>query len=189
MSELVFLLEEPSAREMLRGLLAKLLPPGWPPSRYIVFEGKQDLERRLVRRIRGYHNPQARFIILRDQDSGDCRTIKTVLKAKCFEAVRPETAVRIACKELESWYLGDLAAAEEGLEATNVARLQGKAKYRNPDTLESPAQELLRLVPAYQKVAGSRAIGPFLDPDRNRSHSFGVFIRSIRDLVSRGIGA
>ncbi len=41
MSELVFLLEEPSARAMLEGLLPRLLPDGLP-IRFIVFEGKKE---------------------------------------------------------------------------------------------------------------------------------------------------
>ncbi len=46
MKSLVFFLEEPSARAMLEGLLPRLLPDGWLV-RYIVFEGKQDLEKQL----------------------------------------------------------------------------------------------------------------------------------------------
>ena len=53
MKTLVFLLEEPSAREMLKGILKKLLPGDITPQ-YMVFEGKRDLEKRLVRRIRGW---------------------------------------------------------------------------------------------------------------------------------------
>ena len=37
---LVCCLEEPSAREMLAGVLARILPTGWNVQ-YIVFEGKQ----------------------------------------------------------------------------------------------------------------------------------------------------
>ncbi|MEY2633463.1 MAG: hypothetical protein RIR00_2117 [Pseudomonadota bacterium] len=79
MKELVFLLEEDSARAMLQSLLPRLLSPeiGF---RLIPFQGKQDLEKQCVRRIRGYINPEARFIVLRDQDSApDCRVIKSRL--------------------------------------------------------------------------------------------------------------
>ena len=44
MRELVFLLEEASAQAMLEGLLPKLLPDGMMV-RYLVFEGKNDLEK------------------------------------------------------------------------------------------------------------------------------------------------
>ena len=65
MNEVVFLLEELSARAMLEGLLPKLLPDTIR-CRYIVFEGKQDLEKQLVKRMRGYRVPNARFVVLRD---------------------------------------------------------------------------------------------------------------------------
>ena len=77
MSEIVFLLEEVSAREFLKQLLPRVLPADREiPYRFIVFEGKQDLDRQIERRIRGYLNPQARFIVLRDQDNADCLELK-----------------------------------------------------------------------------------------------------------------
>ncbi len=105
MTELVFLLEEPSAREMLRGLLPRILPPG-VSFRLIAFEGKQNLEGQLALKIRGYRVPDARFIVIRDQDSGDCRRIKAKLKALCAGAGHESALIRIACRELESWYSG-----------------------------------------------------------------------------------
>ena len=62
MSELVFLLEEASAAEMLKGLLPRLLPVNLTV-RYITFEGKSDLEKQLVRRLRGYLVPNAQFVV------------------------------------------------------------------------------------------------------------------------------
>ena len=53
---LVFLLEEPSARDLLTGLLPKLLPES-VHVHYLVFDGKQDLERQLVRKLRGWRMP------------------------------------------------------------------------------------------------------------------------------------
>lgn len=50
--------------------------------RFVVFEGKQDLERQLVRKLRLWRIPDCRFFVLRDQDSGDCRLIKRNLLEK-----------------------------------------------------------------------------------------------------------
>lgn len=76
MRELVFLLEEHSARAMLESLLPRILSNDIQ-YRLIAFEGKQDLEKQLERRIRGYQNSLARFVILRDLDSHpDCRAVK-----------------------------------------------------------------------------------------------------------------
>jgi hypothetical protein len=102
MIELVFMLEEKSAKVLLEGLLPKLLPTEIAP-RYIVFEGKQDLEKQLVRKIRGYINPHARFIVIRDQDSNpDCKAVKVKLSDLCRQAGKPDALVRVACHELES---------------------------------------------------------------------------------------
>ena len=180
---LVFLLEEISAREMLKGLLPRILPD-IVMVRYIVFEGKQDLEKNLVRRVRGWRTPNTVFIVLHDQDAGDCHAIKQTLAAKCGVAGRPEAVVRIACRELESWYFGDLSAVERGLDIRNLVRFGHRRQYRVPDEIRSPAEELSRITRnAYQKVSGSRDIGPELSPDANKSRSFQVFIEGVRSAI------
>jgi hypothetical protein len=183
MNEIVFFLEELSAQAMLEGFLPKLIPNSIR-CRFIVFEGKQDLERQLVKRMRGYRVPQAHFVVLRDKDSEDCEEVKMRIAGKCREALHPDSLVRVACYELESWYLGDLRAVEAGLRVTGLARHQHKAPFVQPDDLASPARRLQSIAPSYQKVGGSRAIGPHLDPANTRSHSFGVFVAGIRKLVA-----
>lgn len=187
MTELVFFLEEPSAAAMLEGLLPRILPPDIP-WRVVIFEGKQDLEKRIVRRLRGYLNPDAKFVILRDKDSSNCIEIKMNLKKKCQEANKPEALIRIACHELESWYLADLAAVEKGLEIQGLARRQNQRLYRKPDGVPNPSDELQRIAPTYQKLSGSRMIGRYLDPENTRSDSFRVFMSGIRGLFSSGYG-
>ena len=136
MKELVFLLEEESARAMLEGLLPRMLHASIHV-RFITFEGKQDLEKQLAKRIRGYLNPQARFLVLRDQDSApDCVVVKRKLLMLCEGAGRQAVSlVRIACRELESMYLADLQALEQALSLKGLARQQGNTKFRN---LNSP---------------------------------------------------
>ena len=181
MTELVFFLEEESAKALLAALFPRLIPAGGPiEPRFIVFEGKQDLDRELERKLRGYLNRQAGFIVLRDQDRDDCRKVKRKLVARCKDAGRPDTIVRIACRELEAFYLGDLRAVELGLRVAGLAARQNKAKFRDPDKLQSPSLELEKLTNRrYQKVAGSRAIAPHLDLERPRSRSFGHLIQAI----------
>ena len=130
MMTLVFFLEEPSAEEMLKGILPKLLPDQVVP-RFIVFEGKQDLEKQLGRRLKLWRAPNSRFFVMRDQDSGDCRAIKQNLLDKCKAVHKPETIVRIACHELESFYIGDLKAVEEGLGVRGLSKLQNKENSAN----------------------------------------------------------
>jgi len=184
MTTLVFFLEEPSAEALLESFLPRILPAGYQ-FHCVVFEGKSDLERRLALRLRKWQKPDCRFIVLRDQDSAVCTDVKALLAQKCREGRRPEALVRIACPELESWYLGDLQAVADGLEMAGVARLQGRAKYRNPDALANSAQELRRITAhRYQKVSGSREIGKYLEMERNRSHSFKVFVDGLARLWS-----
>ncbi len=185
MKELVFLLEERSAEAMLEGILPRLLPVSIR-SRCIAFAGKQDLEKRMVQKIRGYQNPEARFVVLRDQDSHpDCKAVKARLVDLCRASGRSGCLVRIACRELETYYLADLSAVECGLELHGLARYQENVKFRNPDHLGSPSKELEYLTKGrYQKVGGSRAIGPLLDLGNERSASFQNLIRGIRKVVA-----
>jgi hypothetical protein len=187
MTELVFFLEEESAKALLAGLLPRLITPGGPiEARFIVFEGKQDLDRQLERKLKGYLNRQARFIVLRDQDREDCRDVKRSLVARCKNAGRPDAVVRVACRELEAFYLGDLRAVELGLRIRGLLPKQNKAKFRDPDHLQFPALELEKLTgKRYQKVAGSRAIAPHLDLERPGSRSFRHLIRAIRNTTAR----
>ena len=122
---------------------------------------------------------------LRDQDRADCRKVKQALVARCDRAVRPDAVVRIACRELESLYLGDLRAVELGLHIGGLSPKQNKAKFRDPDRLHSPSLELENLTNyRYQKVAGSRAISPHLDVEKPGSRSFRHLIQAIRNTAA-----
>ncbi len=183
MRELVFLLEETSTQAMLEGLIPRILPQN-KTVRYIVFDGKQDLEKQLARKIRGYQNKNADFIVIRDQDSGDCREIKARLKTLCSTANCSKAIIRIICRELESFYLADLAAVESGLKVSGIARSQNKKKFRTPDQLGSPSDELKKLTKGeYQKISGSRAVSPYLDIKNQRSHSFKVLVETLQKVT------
>lgn len=92
--------------------------------------------------------------------------------------------IRVACRELESFYLGDLAAVEQGLGLKNLKSQQQGRKFRDPDALGNPAEELFRLTNnVYDKMAGSRAIAPFLSLEKNCSRSFNVLLSGIKKLA------
>lgn len=188
MRELVFLLEELSARKMLEAVLPKIVDTEAISIRYIVFDGKSDLESKMVGKLRGYLNTEARFLVIRDQDAApDCRTVKQSLLEKCVTAgVRERCLVRIACRELESFYLADLSAVEAGLQITGIAKQQNKTTYRSPDTgCDSPSGTLDKITKGgYQKVAGSQAIAPYLDVANDRSTSFKNLIDGIKRLAA-----
>lgn len=183
MKTIVFFLEEPSAREMLAGILPRILPDNIH-IRYVVFQGKQDLEKNLKLKLRGWKLPESVFVVMRDQDSGNCKTIKTKLVGLCNESGKERVLVRIACRELESFYLGDLAAVEKGLGLKGLKTQQLGKKFRNPDVLGSPAEELYKLTNnMYDKVSGSRAIAPYLNLKFNHSKSFKVLLAGINHLI------
>ena len=171
MRHLVFLLEEPSAQDALQAWV-----PGWLPAEvtphYLVFQGKQDLEKRMVLRMRHWLLPDSRFLVLRDQDSGDCKVVKAALVQRCRAAGHPKATVRVACRELESFFIGDWEAVAQAFDKPALARLARGATFRDPDAIGSPKQELARRLGGYQPRDGARRIAPLVDPARNRSHSF-----------------
>jgi hypothetical protein len=179
--KLVFLLEEPSMRAFLEGLLPRILPAG-VHSLLITHEGKRDLELSIPRKLRAWRDPTARFVVVRDQDRADCRDVKRRLAALCAEAGRPDALIRIACRELESWYLADLAAVDHAY-GTQLTGLQNKRKYRTPDTVQTPSRELKALVPSFSKVSGARLLGPLVDTTNARSPSFQHLIAGVRRLT------
>jgi Domain of unknown function (DUF4276) len=183
-TELVFMLEEPSARAMLEGLLPRI-GINLPTVRYVVFEGKQDLEKQVAKRIRGYRNPKARFIVIRDQDSHhDCGKLKAQLLGLCTNSAGTrDLLVRIFCRELEAVYIGDLSAVEAALGISGIARRQNERRFRTPDMVMAPSKELKALTKgSYQKISGSRAIGLLLDVDNTRSNSFRVLVSGLRRI-------
>lgn len=182
MKELVVLTEEPSAKDLLHGVLPKLLPDGWM-FRCFDYQGKQDLEQRGPKLLRAWRNPSAAFVVLRDQDSGDSRTVKARLVERFIDPANRPVLFRVACRELEAWILGDLPAFAEEFSVSAAVRAAGKAKYRNPDVLGSPVLELSRFVPGYAKRDGARRMGARLDAACNRSHSFRVFCAGVSGLV------
>lgn len=187
MSTLVCLLEERSAEAMLRGILPHLIPEDCEAV-FIPFEGKQDLEKQLVRKIRLWRKPDTWFLVLRDQDAGDCVAVKQNLQELVRKTGKEDrTLIRIACHELESFYLGDLRAVEEGLGLSGLADRQKRKKYRMPDALSNACQELRKLTQeSYQKLSGSERIAPCLRVDgSNRSASFNALVQGIGRMFSR----
>jgi hypothetical protein len=184
--ELVFLLEGESEKALLESLLPRFLASKITP-KYIVFEGKTDLKKRMVTRIKTYTNPNARFMVLCDKDASVCTELKRELLELCQKSGKPrDCLVRIACREIEAFYLADLLAVEKGLGLSGLEKYQSTRKYRTPDESDQPVFELVRLTEEkYTKVYGSRQIGQYLDLENERSPSFKNLIRGIRLLESK----
>jgi hypothetical protein len=178
---LVFLTEEPSMATLLNGLLPRLFPG--LAFRCVPHEGKNDLKRSIPRKLRAWEH-DARFIVLIDNDGGDCLARKQEIARLCADAKRPDTLVRIVCQELEAWYLGDFSAVAEAFNAPKLVGTGKKAKFRDPDALSKPSVELERLVPAFQKTSGARAMAGTLKRTGNASASYNALLAGVERLAA-----
>jgi uncharacterized protein YktA (UPF0223 family) len=180
MRKIVFLLEEPSMKEVLDVILPKILPANFS-FLCIPHHGKSHLAKSVKSKITGWREPNVQFAIIHDKDAMDCFSLKKELSTLANEANRPDTLIRIVCTELESWFLGDFDAIEKGFNI-KLAKKKNMALYRNPDNIANAKQELKKLIPAYQQISGSRSIAHCMTIEKNTSKSFQVFIAGVRRL-------
>ncbi len=127
MRKIVFLLEESSMKEFLDVFLPRLLPPGIE-FKTIPHEGKQDLEKSIPRKLRAWRETGVRFIIVRNLDGANYLRVKEELCRICMKAGRRDSLVRIACNELESWFLGDLTAVALAFNKPSISPVTKKSK-------------------------------------------------------------
>ena len=179
---LVFLLEEPSMKNLLEGLLPRLLP-GWVHGQHFLcvpHEGKSDLDRSVPRKLMAWRVPGDRFMVVRDNDTAVCEQIKARLVKLCADCGRADTLVRLVCQELEAWYLGDLDALAEVYDDPRLRSPAMRKRFAVPDSWEKPSAQVHRLIPAFHKGGGARLMGVALrGGDENRSHSFKVFVDGV----------
>ena len=149
-------------------------------------EGWRDLEKSTPRKLRGWNVPGDRFVIMRDNDSGDCQARKSHLRLLCQQAGRNDTLVRLVCQELEAWYLGDPDAMAVAFEDERLRRLKKSSRYRDPDALTNPSARLFELVPGFRKTDGARRMAVHMATENNRSTSFQVFLAGIDNLYKDG---
>lgn len=169
-------------REFLDGLLPRLVPE--LPFVLISHEGKGDLEKSLPKKLRAWRTPGARFVVVRDQDSANCLEVKQRLLRLARDAGKPDVVVRIACRELEAWLLGDPDGLARALGRNELVGLSTRAKFRDPDHLWRPSTELEGLLGGYSKTAGARAAGTEISWTDNRSTSFRHFVAAVQRLAS-----
>ncbi|MEQ9549988.1 MAG: DUF4276 family protein [Coleofasciculus sp. G3-WIS-01] len=175
-------------RIVLEEILPKLIP-NHITYICITHQGKQDLAESIPRKIKAFQfSPSTEFVIVHDQDSNDCKKLKTELLKICQTAGKPDAMIRIICHELESWFLGDLAAVEKAynLKPHSLSQKQTQNKYRDPDRLNSAKEELRKLLPAgYYPGTHSKEIAPHLSLTDNKSRSFQIFCEGIQKILAR----
>ncbi|TAD94731.1 MAG: DUF4276 family protein [Bacteroidetes bacterium] len=186
MPRIEILTEEASIKEVLEIILPKILSEKWIlGENYFVraHEGKSDLQKSIPKKMQvfsNFHEP-AGVVVVQDQDSSDCLILKNKLLELCQKNGNCPTLIRIVCRELESWYLGDMLAIEKSYPSFKADKYLRKMQFRNPDLLNNASQELRKMLPEFQKVASAKAISPNLNLDLNHNHSesFKQFISGI----------
>jgi hypothetical protein len=188
MKRLVFLLEEPSMKNLLLELMPRLFP-GYIYQKHflcIAHEGKSDLDKSIPRKLSSWKIPDDIFIIVRDNDNAICTDIKNRFVNICHINGRPDTLVRLVCQELESWYIGDLEALAMAFNDSKLSNPKNKKKFINPDTWQKPSVELARMIPTFQKGSAATRMGQYLnvDENKNQSESFRFFVQGVRRLIA-----
>jgi hypothetical protein len=74
--------------------------------------------------------------------------LKESLRALCADRPEQDCLIRLACQELEAWYLGEPDALAEAFGKESLRRIGAKARFRKPDDIPYPARALARLVPS-----------------------------------------
>ena len=179
--QLVVMVEEESIKVIIEEILPRIVPSG---TEFIVipFQGKGDLMNGIVFKLRGWNRSDARFVIVRDQDENDCHDVKEEVAAQVAKTGKV-ALIRIVCRELESWYYGDLQAVSEayGGDYTGYAAKRG---YRNPDSIHNVKKRFYVMVPGHQQVSGARRIAPYMEIERNKSRSFHAFVDGVKKVCA-----
>ena len=197
-----FLLEEESAEVALKSILCKILSDD-VSREFHAFQGQQDLLGKLPIRLRGYRRwvpDDWRIMVLIDRDQKDCFQLKAqlegiahnagfVTKSSASQEGDFQVVNRLAIEELEAWFFGDVEALRAAY--PRVSRnLQYQARYRDPDAIaggtHEALQHLLRRLNYRERLSKTnraRKIAQHMDPCRNTSKSFQVFVEGLNACV------
>lgn len=166
------------------------------------FRGKQDLLRKIGRRLNGYARwlpPAHRIFLVVDRDKDECGELKARLEDACSRAgLRSrrtaggsdwQIVTRLAIEELEAWYFGDWQAVRSAFPKVSP-KIPYQSRYRDPDRIPNTAEAFERVLQrgtyfpqGLPKVQVAAAIGKHIDPARNQSHSFSVFRAAIAEAA------
>lgn len=198
------LVEEVSAEPVVRRIAEAVIDRTAHTFDVRVFGGKSDLLGSLEQRLIGYRNwgVDVRVMVLVDRDCDDCRELKGRMETIAEQAGwrtrsgsrdgRFEVCNRIACEELEAWFLGDEAALRA--EFPRLRPFAAKERFRDPDSVRGGTwealEQLLRSGGHYagglRKIDLATRLAPRLDLAANRSASFRCFVAGLHELMSTG---
>lgn len=188
MTTLHIFTEETSAKKVFDHILPKLLPKN-ASYRIYPHQGKQDLEKALRNTVPSISKiPGSKIMITRDQDSSDCHQVKRSLEEITELNCSCEYKIRIACRQLENWFLGDLEAIRQTYPRFRPDNYQNKAYFRDVDNISSADTFLLKIIPELKrrstlpKIIVAESIAPHLNLDNNKSKSFNHTLKAIKSL-------
>ncbi len=191
--------EERSAQKFFEALMLKIfaeqnISQNIAKERFRVYgySGKEDLKKSLQTTVPTISKqPEAKILITIDQDGEDCRSLKNdlenIIKNKCHCPHK----IRIICRELESWFLGDLEAIARSYPRFKADQYRNKSDFKNIDaSKQKPSVALLKIIPDFKglerlsKVAVAEKISQNLDLQNNTSTSFNATIGAIKQLIN-----
>ena len=198
MTRLEILVEEPSMEAALREIMPRILQrrAHW---KLINMGSKGKVLKALPARLRAYrkridNGENLKIIVLIDQDKDNCEWLKHRLETIAREAgLITKAAVngqgdfqvvtRIAIEELEAWFIGDIEALKATF--TSLKSVNFPANFRNPDN-GGTWERLHRFLRhhgiyrnRYPKIEAARKIAKHMEPQRNRSCSFQIFLQGV----------
>ena len=197
-------LEEPSAEEALKHLLPKIILKD-VSYEFHTFQGRDEMLKELPKRLKGeqWIPNDWRIIVFIDEDRRDCHELKAYLEKAAHDAgfVTKSSAIpnedfqvvnRIAIEELEAWFFGDIEALRAAYPKI-PKNLQSKARFRNPDAIQGGTYEALRDLLIQKKYFRGRIpklmvaqnIAQHMEPSRNISKSFQVFVEGLKACVGK----
>lgn len=182
---MIVIMTEESSMEVTLGILIRAQYPDLIEGLHwwvLKFNGKSDLEKNIPRKMRHWNLGNPLFVILRDNDGGECKVLKGRLADLADETAKPYK-IRVVCQELESWFLGDNRAVTRSYSGCRFSN--ETAKYRDPDRLTNASEELAKLTGDFSKVQRAALIAPHLKPALNQSRSFQLFFKTLEQTLGK----
>jgi hypothetical protein len=181
--------EEPSAEKCFESFLPKVISES---ERFKIFAhgGRENLIQALKKTLPSVSRiDNAKILVTIDQDNHDCQSLKQKLEEIVKENCLCPYKIRIVCKELESWFLGDLDAISKAYPRLKSEKYRNKSEMKNVDEIKKPSEKLIKMITeAYgrsflSKNELSEKISTHLDLTKNTSISFNQTIQAIQHLI------
>ncbi len=182
--------EEQSAEKCFESFLPKVVLDS---ERFKIFShgGRENLLQALKKTLPSVSKVDgAKILVTIDQDNYSCKELKQKLEEIIKENCHCPYKIRIVCKELESWFLGDLEAISKAYPRLKSGKYRNKPEIKNVDEINKPSEKLIKMIKEIDgrkflsKGELSEKISPHLNIDINSSVSFQQTIQAIKSLTA-----